>query len=1002
MTRDQRLAGKGRVDRSAPLYFTFNGRPYRGYRGDTLASALLANDVRLVGRSFKYHRPRGIFTAGSEEPSALVQLEDGAWTEPNARATMIELYDGLSARSQNCWPSVGYDVGAIADAVSPFLPAGFFYKTFMWPGAWWEKVYERLIRKAAGMGRAPAMPDPDRYTQRYAHCDVLVAGAGPAGLAAALSAGRAGARVILADEHAEPGGRLLSEPAEIDESPALDWVAGALAELSAMPDVTVLPRTTVCGCYDHGYVIALERVTNHLGPQPGNPLPRERLWRIRAGQIVIAAGAIERPAVFAGNDRPGIMLAGAVRTYLNRFGVLPGRNIVVFTNNDSAYRTALDARIAGATVDIVDLRLDPAGALVEEAGTAGIAIHRGQAIVATRGRRALRACAIARLEPDASAFAGAARWLACDTIAASAGWNPTVSLWSQAGGALAWDQTLAGFRPDAGVLQVRTAGACNGAFQLADCLAEGARAGAGAARDAGFGDGAEQPPLAAAAPEGPIRPLFAVPAHRTPIRSRKHFCDIQNDVTTADIHLAAREGYRSIEHMKRYTTTGMATDQGKTSNVNVLAMLADIRGAPIPEIGTTTFRPPYTPITFGAIVGPGRGERFEPRRKTPMHPWHATHGATFESPGIWLRPFAYPRSGESSADAVQRECATVRRSAGLFDASTLGKIDIQGPDAAAFLDRVYTNSWSKLGIGRSRYGLMLDDQGMVMDDGVTTRLGEHRFHLTATTGGAARVLAWLEEWLQVRWPTLQVYLTDLTEQWAVAVLCGPHARDLLQGLTEIDLDRSAFPFMSMRSGPVAGVPARVFRVGFSGELSYEINVPARYGLHVWQSIFERGSSAGLCPLGTEALHVLRAERGFIVVGQDTDGTVTPMDLGLEAMVAEGKGDFIGKRSLSRKEFRRHARRQLVGLLTNDPRYVLPQGVHLVETPRRAPPMKTLGHVTSSYMSPNLDRSIALALVEDGRQRIGTTLKARTREGRIEPVEICKPVFLDPRGDRARG
>ena len=1000
MSQPLRIEGLGRIDRASPLSFTFNGRTLQGYRGDTLASALLANGVRLVGRSFKYHRPRGIVTAGSEEPAALVQLESGAHTEPNARATVIELYEGLSARSQNCWPSVAHDIGAVYGAFSPLLAAGFYYKTFMWPSSWWKGVYEKLIRRAAGMGRAPSLPDPDRYAQRYAHCDVLVAGAGPAGLAAALAAGRAGARVILADEQAEPGGRLLAEPAEVDGRPAPEWVAGALAELAAMPEVTVLARTTVCGFYGHGYLTALERVANHLGPQSGDSLPRERFWRIRARQTVVAAGAIERPAVFADNDRPGAMLAGSVRAYIHRFGVLPGRRIVVFTNNDTAYRAAFDAFAAGAAVDVVDARPHLPPALAEAAERVGIAVHRAHAIVATRGRKGLRGCAIAPL--DANAAAGPARWLACDTIAASAGWTPTVSLWSQAGGALAWDEARACFRPDSCEEPVRAAGACNGATALADCLAEGARAGAHAARDAGFGSGRFDPPTAPAEAEHPPRASFVVAPGRGGGPGRTHFVDLQNDVTAADIALAAREGYSAVEHLKRYTTAGMGTDQGKTSNLNALAALSQIRETPVPELGLTTFRPPFAPLTFGAIVGPRRGELFAPRRETPMQSWHAEYGARFTHAGAWRRPFAYPSPGESADDAARRECAAARCSAGLFDSSPLGKIDLQGPDAARLLERVYTNRWRSLAVGRCRYGLMLDDQGFVIDDGVTTRLGPERFHMTTTSGGAARIVEWLESWLQTEWPEYRVYLTDVTEQWAVAVLCGPRARDILQPLTGVDLDPARFPFMACRAGEVAGVPARVFRVSFTGELSYEINVPARFGLHLWRALVERGRPFGLSPFGTEALEVLRVERGFIHVGQDTDGTVTPHDLGLGAMVACDKGDFIGRRSLARAALVRPGRRQLVGLLAADPRAVLPQGAHLVEPLRARPPMKTIGHVTSSYMSPNLGRSIALALVEDGRSRIGETLNVRTREGRVEPVEACAPVFFDPRGERARG
>ena len=1001
MSQPYRVPDRGRIDRGAPLSFTFNSRRYRGYRGDTLASALLANGVRLVARSFKYHRPRGIVTAGSEEPCALVQLETGGHSEPNARPTMIELYEGLSARSQNCWPSVERDVLAINAMLAPLLVAGFYYKTFMWPRTWWKGAYEPLIRSAAGMGSSPAAPDPDRYVQRHAHCDVLVAGGGPSGLAAALAAGRTGARVILADEHAELGGRLLSDNAEIEGRPALNWVDGAQAELAAMPEVTVLRRTTVTGYYDHNYLTALERVTNHLGPQQDDRRPRERLWKVRAAQVVIAAGAIERPALFAHNDRPGTMLAGAARTYLNRFGVLPGRRIVVFTNNDDAYQTAFDTRAAGASVRIVDSRSEQNGLLVEAAQHQGIAVHAGHAIVGTTGRKTLRSCTVARLDGDGSAVLRTSRRLSCDSIFSSAGWSPSVHLWCQARGTLHWNEAKACFLPKHCPQKVRAAGACNGTYSLGDCLAEGTQAGAQAAFEAGFGDGLATPPDAASVNEDPVRPVFCVPSRGAADRYRWQFLDLQNDVTVADVHLAAREGYLSVEHLKRYTTTGMGTDQGKTSNVNALAVMAGVRGAEIADLGVTTFRPPFTPISLGAVAGQTRGTLFAPHRKTPMHAWHVRHGAVFRPAGDWLRPWAYPQTGEDLEAAVQRECRTVRQAGGIFDASTLGKIDIQGPDAAVLLERVYTNLWSTLRIGRCRYGLMLNDQGLVMDDGVTSRLGRNHFHVTTTTGGAEHVMAWLEQWQQTEWPDLEVYLTDVTEHWAVAVLSGPLARTMLKELTALDLDTARVPFMSFTEGAVAGVPARLFRISFSGELSYEINVPARYGLHLWQALIEAGRGHGLGAYGTQALHVLRAERGFVVVGQDTDGTVTPIDLGLDCFIAGRRDDFIGKRSLARPEPLRAGRRQLVGLLTEDPACVLPQGAHLLEDARTPPPTKTLGHVTSSYMSPNLGRSIALALVKDGRRRIGDTVNARTRDGHVEPVEITAPVFLDPDGTRAR-
>lgn len=1004
MTQSHRRPAGGRINRSAPIVFTFNGKSYGGFEGDTLASALLANGVKVVGRSFKYHRPRGILSAGAEEPNALVQLEFGPHTEPNMRATTTELYDGLNANSQNCWPSVDFDLGAWTGMLGRLFPAGFYYKTFMWPPKLWM-FYERIIRNAAGMGKIPEVHDPDRYEQQHAHCDVLVVGGGPAGIAAALAAGRSGARVIFADEQAEWGGALLSGAPDIDGQPALDWVAGAMAELTAMAEVTVIGRTTVTGYFDYNYLTALQRVTDHLGPNQGGHRPRQRFWKIRARQVVLATGSIERPLVFVNNDRPGVMLAGAVRAYINRYGVLPGRDIVVFTNNDSAYRTAMDAFGAGARVYVCDARKNPSGPLVVAAEELGITIYPNTVVTGTKGKKAVTGVIVRELTDDGRGVGPKAWSIDCDCVAVSGGWNPTVHLHSQSRGKMRFDDTLAAFVPASGVAinPNRSVGACNGTMYATDCLDEGARAGAEAAAVAGFGDGkAPSMPQSAGLAEEPLLPLWTVPSATTVSRAGKAFHELQNDSTVADIHLAAREGYESVEHLKRYTTTGMGTDQGKTSNVNALAVMADLRGVSIPQVGTTTFRPPYTPLTFGAIGGRNVKEFFAQERGTPMHPWHVDNGVVFEDVGDWKRPFYYPRPGEDMHAAVMRECVAVRTSVGLLDASTLGKIDIQGPDAAEFLDRIYTNAWNKLGHGKARYGLMLNEQGFIFDDGVTTRLSDNHFHMTTTTGGAARVINWLEEWLQTEWPDLKVYCTSVTDQWAVASVSGPRSRELMAELTDIDLDPQTFTHMTMREGKVASVDARLYRISFTGELGFEINVPASYGLHLWETIMRLGAKYDICPYGTEAMHVLRAEKGYVIVGQDTDGTVTPMDAGMDWIVSKKKGDFIGCRSFARSDTARGGRKQLVGLLCDDPSFVIPEGAHLVDAIKPKPPMKTIGHVTSSYMSPNLKRSIALGLVEDGFARMGESLSIALHGGGSCRAIVTDPVFLDKKGERLHG
>jgi len=996
MNQPFRLAQGGRVDRRQPVRFTFNGKTYQGFAGDTLASALLANGVRLVARSWKYHRPRGIITAGVEEPNAVVQVGSGARTVPNVLATTQEIYEGFEATSVNCRPSVENDRMAFVGRFSRFLPAGFYYKTFMWPASLWMK-YEHYIRRAAGLGESPRLPDPDRYEKVNLHCDVVIAGGGPAGLAAALAAGRTGARVVLADEQAELGGSLLASKELIDGMPALDWVAQARKELAAMPEVQVLTRSTVFGYHDHNFLTIQERLTDHLSFAQRRG-PRERIWRVRAKEVVLATGAHERPLVFGDNDLPGVMLASAVSIYLHRFAVAPGRKAVLFTNNDSVYQTALDLLNAGVEVAaVVDARARVGGLAVNRVRERGVEVIANAVVVRALGRGQVSGAEVMRL--DGERVTGSGRVIACDLLAVSGGFSPVLHLSAHSGAKAVWDDTQACFLPGKPIQRERSAGACKGTRGLGDCLAEGSFAGAQAARQAGFGDGSCVAPEALNPAEERLRPLWLVPSPQPVGRGAKQFVDFQNDVAASDIHLAAREGYHSIEHVKRYTALGFGTDQGKLGNINGMAILAQALGRPISDTGTTTFRPNYTPVTFGAVAGPETGELFDPVRKSAIHPWHLANRCPFENVGQWHRPWFFPKKGEALHDAVQRESRDVRRGVGIMDASTLGKIDIQGPDAGKFLNMLYTNAFAKLEVGKCRYGLMLDENGMVMDDGVTSRLGENHFLMTTTTGGAARVMSWMERWLQTEWPELKVYLTSVTDHWATMAVVGPDSRKVLQGVCQdIDFAAEAFPFMSFRKGTVAGVKAMVNRISFSGELAYEINVPADYAHGVWKAVMQAGAAYDITPYGTETMHVLRAEKGFIIVGQDTDGSVTPIDLGMDWVVAKNK-DFLGKRSLFRADTARNDRKHLVGLYTDDPQTVLPEGGQIVEDPRAPAPVPMLGHVTSSYFSPTLNRSIAMAMVKNGRNRQGQRISVPLASGKVITAVIGSSVFYDSEGAR---
>lgn len=1007
-----RLAAGGRIDRGDPLSFSFAGRRLMGYRGDTLASALLANGVRIVGRSFKYGRPRGILCAGVEEPNAIVQIGGSEEREtPNVRATEQPLFDGMVARPVNGWPSADADVmGLLGSLGGALMTPGFYYKTFMFPASRWE-TYEWFIRRAAGLGRSSRLPDPDVYDHVNHHVDVMIVGAGPTGIAAALAASARGQRVLLADERGEAGGSLLwastSASDEINGAPAMQWVEQALKQLDDDPNLIRLAHTTVTGFHDHNFLTAWERRDDAQAFQGSTLVPgtRQRMHKVRAGSVVLATGAHERPLVFANNDLPGCMTASAVSEYIQRYAVVPGKRLVLMTTNDGGYRAALDWRAVGREViAVVDPRPEPESSLVQEAREAGIRVLTGSALVEARGRKGVTGALVAPINRLATFVIGDVQLLACDTIATSGGWSPAVHLSCHTGSRPVWDESAIGFIPGPTADNRFAGGSLMGRHALAECLIDGTDIGARASGDPAVDSACDVPQVGNSnALQAPAIALFSVPHPKPASRAPKQFVDFQNDVTAAGIEQSVREGFESIEHVKRYNALGFGTDQGKTGNVNGMAIVARALDKTIPEVGTTVFRPNYTPVTMGAVGGAHVRELFDPERYTPMHGWHVSAGAEFENVGQWKRPWYYPQGNESMAEAIAREQLATRKDVGILDASTLGKIDIRGPDAREFLGRVYTNSWAKLAPGRCRYGLMCGEDGMVMDDGVTACLADDHFHMTTTTGGAAHVLSWLELWQQTEWPDLDVFFTSVTDHWATISIAGPKSRTLLAELTDdIDLSADAFGFMDFRTGHVAGIAARVFRISFTGDLSFEINVPAQHGKAVWEALFERGERYGLTPYGTETMHVLRAEKGFIIVGQDTDGSVTPHDLDHGWAVAMNKPfSFIGKRGMQRADCLRDERKQLVGLACTDAETVIPEGAQAVRDPSEAIPMSMVGHVTSSYYSAFLRRSIALGVIKGGLKRKGESVYFPLADGRTLEATLCDPVFLDPEGARGK-
>ena len=997
MSQPFRLNKEGLINRNKKISFTFNGKKLFGYEGDTIASALIANGIHLVGRSFKYHRPRGFFGAGVEEPNAKLQVEFNGHSEPNVNATEMELVEGLSATSQNCWPSVNFDIGAINNFLKMFFPAGFYYKTFMWPKSFWYKIYEPFIRKAAGLGVASIEKDKERYEHKFEYCDLLVTGSGPSGLASAYAAAKNGAKVILAEDKPRFGGTLLTDDVSIDNLSGKDWAEKIITELKSMPNVTVKNRSQVFGYYDHNMLVMFERVSDHL-EKKSKFTPRQRLWYIRAKETILSTGSIERPIVFGNNDTPGIFLSAAAKEYMKVYGVLVGKKPLIFTNNDSAYETALEFKKNNVEPIILDTREEHSSELIDEAKSKGIDIRFTHGVIVANGYKKVKSAKIGKLNKDKNSFEKI-ETVDCDCICVSGFWTPSVHLASQSGNKLKYEEKIDAFIPDKKKQHETSVGAANGSFTLEESLKHGFENGSNLSAKITETKTEISIPNVNEKKYGAHDKFWCMPLPKN--ENPKRFVDFQNDVSVSDIEIALREGYRSIEHVKRYTTLGMATDQGRTSNLNGLQLVSNIENKIVPEVGHTTFRPPFTPITIGTIVGREVGMEYMPTRKTPMHEWHEKNNAVFVDAGAWKRPRYYKQGNETLFEASKREAKNVRENVGICDVTTLGKIDIKGPDAAEFLNRVYTNAWMKLPVGKARYGLMLREDGIVMDDGTTTRISENHYHMTTTTAQAANVLSHLEYYLQIVWPELNVNVVSTTEQWAGAAIAGPKSRDMLSKLyPDLDVSNDALPFMGYKEAEFFGVPSRIFRISFSGELAYEINVKSDHGMFMWEKMMEVGKEFGNQPYGTEALSTLRIEMGH-VAGPELDGRTIPSDVSLNGLVSKKK-DFIGKNSLGREAFNVESRQKIVGLIPIDRKSSIPEGSHIVQDQNAKLPNPKLGHVSSSCWSVENNNPFSLAIMKDGKNMIGKKFFAVSplKNKSIE-VEVISSHYVDPEGKRVR-